>query len=103
MVVRFEHPDYAATTTYRYDWELAGAIVHSQSVPKGWVGPVAGTSPQLYEQSGGFSKPSPLGGPYVLKIVAINSVGESAPVASATFSAAAPGPVSNIQVIDAHL
>jgi hypothetical protein len=103
MVVRFEHPDYAGTSSYRYDWEQGGVIVHSQTVPKGWVGPLAGTTPQMYEQAGGFTKPSPLTGSYTLKVVAINAVGESAAVASAPFSASAPAPVSNIQVIDPHL
>ena len=106
MIVRFEHPDYAMTTQYRYDWVMASdpsVVVFSQTVPKAWVGPLAGTSPQQYEQSGGFLKPSPLNGPYLLNVVALNAAGESAPVASMPFSAAAPGPVANIVVIDPHI
>jgi hypothetical protein len=105
MQASFEHPAYDATSSYRVDWFRPadpGVIVHTESFLRGQFGPVSGTTPQRYLRSG-FTKPSPLTGTYQIRVTAINAVGESPVAESAPFAVSAPGPVANIQVVDAHL
>ena len=105
MTVQFDHPsaERAATSQYRFEWALASApttIIKSQIVAKHLMGVVTDTPLRLWC---GVEKPTPLTGPYVIRVVAVNAAGENASAFSAPFAATPPAAPTNVTVHDPQI